>query len=74
MIAGPSQCGKTTFTKQLLSQANPLFERPIRKIVYYYGQWQDCFKDMTDQVQFVEGIPEDIPSLFPPTSRNPSVR
>ena len=69
MIAGPSQCGKTTFTKLLLMQANSLFERPIRKIVYCYGQWQDCFKDMTDQVQFVESIPEDIPSLFPPTCR-----
>ena len=39
MIAGPSQCGKTTFTKQLLQQADFLFERPIRKIVYCYGQW-----------------------------------
>ena len=69
MIAGPSQCGKTTFTRQLLRQANVLFERPIKKIVYCYGQWQECFKDMTGHVQFVEGIPEDIPCLFPPACR-----
>ena len=69
MFAGPSQCGKTTFKKKLLMQANSLFERPIRKIVYCYGQWQDCFKDMIDQVQFVEGIPEDILGLFPQTCR-----
>ena len=69
VIAGPSQCGKTTFTRQLLRNANVLFERPIRKIVYCYGQWQECFKDMGGHVQFEEGIPEDIPSLFPPTCR-----
>ena len=69
MIAGPSQCGKTTFTKQLLEQADSLFERPIRKIVYCYGQWQECFRNMTAQVTFVEGIPEDIPSLFPANCR-----
>ena len=66
IIAGPSQCGKTTFTRQLLQQADSLFERPIRKIVYCYGQWQECFKDIAPRVTFVEGIPEDIPSLFPP--------
>ena len=69
MIAGPSQCGKTTFTRQLLQQADSLFERPIRKIVYCYGQRQECFQEMTDQVTFVEGIPKDIPSLFPMSCR-----
>ena len=65
IIAGPSQCGKTTFTKLLLQYADVLFERPIRKIVYCYGQWQECFQDMASQITFVEGIPEDIPALFP---------
>ena len=65
MIAAPSQCGKTTFTKLLLQYADVLFERPIRKIVYCYGQWQECFQDMASQITFVEGIPEDIPALFP---------
>ena len=65
MIAGPSQCGKTTFTKLLLQYADVLFERPIRIIVYCYGQWQECFQDMASQITFVEGIPEDIPALFP---------
>ena len=65
MIAGPSQCGKTTFTKLLLQCSDVLFERPIRKIVYCYGQWQECFQDMVSQITFVEGIPEDIPAIFP---------
>ena len=65
MIVGPSQCGKTTFTRQLLKYANVLFERPIHKIMYCYGRWQECFQDMVSQITFVEGIPEDIPALFP---------
>lgn len=65
MIAGRSQREKTTFTKLLLQYADVLFERPICKIVYCYGQWQECFQDMASQITFVEGIPEDIPALFP---------
>ena len=38
IISGPSQCEKTTFTRQILQHADCLFERPIRKIVYCYGQ------------------------------------
>ena len=65
IIAGPSQCGKTTFTRQLLRHTDCLFERPIRKIVYCYGHWQDSFREMGNQVTLVEGIPEDISTLFP---------
>ena len=32
MIAGPSQYGKTTFTKQLLEQVDSLFERLFVKL------------------------------------------
>ena len=69
IISGPSQCGKTTFTRQILQHADCLFERPIRKIVYCYGQWQDCFKELVKEVTFMEGIPDDIPAVFPPPHR-----
>lgn len=55
---------KDNFKRQLRHQADSIFERPIRKVVYCYGQWQECFKDMATQATFVEGIPEDIHSLF----------
>ena len=32
------QGGKTTFTRQFIKYANVLFERPVHKIVYCYGQ------------------------------------
>ena len=31
----------------------------------YLHQWQECYRNMAAQVTYVEGIPEDIPSLFP---------
>ena len=39
--------------------------RPIRKIVYCYARWQDCFEGIASYTTFVEGIPEDIPAIFP---------
>ena len=65
MIAGPSQCGKTTFTRQLLQQADYSFDRPIRKIVMDSGK--TVLK--AAHVTFLDGIPEDIPSLFPSNCR-----
>ena len=58
---------KTTFTRQLLWHKNVLFERPFTKIVYCYGRWQEYFKDIAGHIQFVQGIPDDIPSQFTPT-------
>ena len=69
IISGPSQCGKTTFTRQIPQHADYLFERPIRKVLYCCGQWQDCFKDLAKEVTFMEGIPDDIAALFPPQYR-----
>ena len=46
IIAGPSQCGKTTFTRQLLQHTGNIFGNTINNI-------------------FVDGIPIDIPSMFP---------
>ena len=37
IVAGPSQCGKTTFTRHLLRSTSRAFDRPVRRIVYCYG-------------------------------------
>ena len=66
IVAGPSQCGKTTFTRQLLRCASRAFDRPVRRIVYCYGEPQRCFKDMQcEGIHFHKGIPKNIQSLFP---------
>ena len=50
----------------LRSAASYAFHRPIRRIVYCYGQPQRCFKDMQREgIHFHMGIPKNIQSLFP---------
>ena len=60
-MAGPSQ---QPLRGQLLRRADCLFERSYRKVMYCYGHWQDSYGDMGNQVTLVEGIPEDISTLF----------
>ena len=52
--------------RQILQHIDCLFEHPIHKIMYCYGQWQDCFKELVREITFMEDIPDDIPALFPP--------
>ena len=66
IVAGPSQCGKTTFTRHLLRSASHAFDRHVRRIVYCYGEPQHCFKDMQREgIHFHKGIPKNIRTLFP---------
>jgi hypothetical protein len=46
ILGGPSQCGKTTWTLNLLRRAHVLFEDPrvTQNIVYYYKEWQEGFE------------------------------
>ena len=66
IVAGPSQCGKTTFTRSLLRSTSRAFDRPVRRIVYCYGELQRCFKAMQREgIHFHKGIPKNIRTLFP---------
>lgn len=42
---------------------------PAKNLAKLINQWQECFKEMLDHVQFVEDIPKDVPRLFPTTCR-----
>lgn len=42
-IAGPSQSGKTTFLKKLLSHRNELFIKPFQRVIWCYGNYQHNF-------------------------------
>ena len=69
-IAGPTCCGKSFWTEQFLRHVQDLFDQPIHKIVYCYGEFQPQFLVMEQNIpnlQFIEGFPEDIYSLFDKT-------
>jgi len=68
LVVGPSGCGKTVFTEKLLVDNKHLFETKPTQIHYWYGAWQDRFKNMQAKgIQFHEGIPEyqDLVQWFP---------
>ena len=59
LVAGPSDCGKTVFTRELVLNNLNLFEIPPSTIHYCYGAWQEGFKPLQEEgIVFHEGIPE----------------
>lgn len=69
-IVGPSLCGKSHWTERLLRNLDEMFDKKIEQIVYCYGEFQPRFliiKKEIPNIQFVEGFPEDVYSLFDKT-------
>jgi GTPase SAR1 family protein len=64
LLAGPSNCGKTTFTMNLLRQAHELFEDPRCKqnIIFYYSIWQSGF-DSFDRESIVRSWVGKMPTV-----------
>ena len=63
MVVGPSMSGKSCFVKELLESDHIEYEnhRKCRKIHWFYGQYQDMFKDMKrslgQDIYFQERLP-----------------
>lgn len=63
VLAGPSQCGKTTFTFNLLRNAHIMFQDPrcVQNVLYYYNQWQTGF-DRFDKEKIVTSWINELPT------------
>ena len=63
MVVGPSMSGKSYFVKVLLERDHIEYEnhRKCRKIHWFYGRYQDMFKDMKrslgQDIYFRDGLP-----------------
>ncbi|XP_068721825.1 uncharacterized protein [Montipora capricornis] len=70
LVTGPSGCGNTTFTRELLKHASHFMDPPPPTKHYCYGAWQPTFKMMQkeDDIHFHEGIPslEELDAWFAP--------
>lgn len=57
---GPSQSGKTMFTKKLIDNADVMFTVPPTRILYAYSEDQPLFDEMrkNPKVTFHEGLPD----------------
>ena len=62
----PSHTDPLRRGQRLLRSTSRAFDRPVRRIVYCYGEPQRCFKDMQREgIHFHKGIPKNIRTLFP---------
>ena len=69
IISGPTGSGKTQFVLKLLKNKLELITPPPQKIFWFYGEWQDVYRQPElKQVQFIEGLPKE--DLFQPSNNN----
>ena len=55
IVSGPSNSGKTVFTKYILNKSDKQFE----KIYWFYSEWQDGYKDCPG-ISVVWGMPSSL--------------
>ena len=59
LVSGPSNSGKTTFVKNLLVRRNVLYDKPPRKVFWFYKVYQHTYDDMLRLNivhEFIEGM------------------
>ena len=71
LLAEPTSCGKTTWMKHLLQEAESMITPPPEKILWFYKRWQPAYTDLQETVpliEFVQGIeqrdPDGQPTLY----------
>ena len=71
IIAGPTKCGKTELTKQLILRKDEIMFPPPKHVVYYYGSDQPLFdflKAHVPGITFHKGLPERFEDDLVPNS------
>ena len=65
IIAGPSMSGKSRLCKEIIRRRDEVFDKPIRRIIYCYTEWQqELFSDMkkhAPNIEFIRGLDYEIP-------------
>ena len=59
IIAGPSQCGKTTFVERLIKHQDQMIHLVPKAIIWHYPEFQPAYLCLMDKVTFNQGIPTD---------------
>ena len=74
LVAGAMGAGKTTFTKHLLKERDWLMHPTPQRIIWCYAKHQpNLLKELIEVVQvveYVQGIPPEIDSLFDRNANN----
>ena len=68
LISGGRGVGKTVFTKKILKNATSIIDNPPERIVWCYAKHQPALLDellkIVPDIEYVEGIPENLESMF----------
>lgn len=56
IIAGPSECGKTTFVFNILRDQYNTIDVPTQNVIYFYNHWQPGFTHMQRENQVAEWV------------------
>lgn len=50
LVCGPTSCGKSTWVFHVLKHLDTLFHPVPKKLVYCYGEWQDAYENLKQDV------------------------
>ena len=68
LISGGRGVGKTAFTKKILKNATSIIDNPPERIAWCYAKHQPALLDellkIVPGIEYVEGIPENLESMF----------
>ena len=69
-LSGPTGCGKTRLVRRILEER--LIQPFPSRIIWVYGEWQDDYKAIQDQlyVEFVHGYSDTLLDSLDATERN----
>ena len=60
IICGPTGSGKSTFVLKLLNNISAMFSQNIKKIYYFYNNWQKKFEEeITTDIEYRQGVPTE---------------
>ena len=60
-LIGMNNCGKTTYIRKMLEQADGVFTEPPKRVIVCYNIFQDLFRRMAETVpniSFYQGLPD----------------
>ena len=69
IIAGPTGCGKTQWIKNLIAKNASVIYPPPDRIIYCYGEYQQCFNEMKN-VELYSGLDRTVIESLSPNEPN----
>ena len=68
IVSGPSGCGKSSLVKEIVR--TDVIEPTPTRIVWLYAEDQPLYQSGLGKVSFHHGLPEDLDTMFNPSTRN----